>query len=310
MMIAMPGASYRGPLPPPTEEEAALAPRLRGDIEVLALQIGERNMGRPEALSRAAEFLERSLAEAGYAVERQTYEVGAQQVANLEAERRGGSRTEEIVIVGAHYDSIEGSPGADDNATGSAAVLALARQFARKKSSRTIRFVEFVNEEPPYFQTPAMGSWRYAQRCRTRRERIVAMLSLETIGYYADAPGTQTYPFPFNLIYPSRGNFIGFVSNLRSGPLVRQVIGSFRRQARFPSEGVATLASIAGVAWSDQWAFWEQGYPAVMVTDTAPFRYPYYHSAQDTPDKIDYERLARVVAGLARVIEELAGNSR
>jgi Zn-dependent M28 family amino/carboxypeptidase len=152
-----------------------------------------------------------------------------------------------------------------------------------------------------------MGSVVYAQRSQARQERIVAMLSLETMGYYADEPGTQVYPFPLNLVYPSQGNFIGFIGNLASGRLVRRAIRTFRRHARFPSEGAVLPAAVPGVGWSDQWAFWQQGYPGMMITDTAPYRYPYYHTPHDTPDKIDGARLARVVGGMEHVVAEMAG---
>ena len=185
-------------------------------------------------------------------------------------------------------------------------MLELARAFALKKPGRTLRFVEFVNEEPPFFQTPDMGSVVYAKRSRKAGEKIVAMLSLETMGYYSDEPGTQKYPFPLNLVYPSSGNFIGFIGNIESGDLVRDAIASFRRNVQFPSEGAALPAQIPGVGWSDQWSFWQEGYPGIMVTDTAPYRYPYYHTAQDTADKINFDRLARVVAGLEKVISDLA----
>jgi len=167
--------------------------------------------------------------------------------------------------------------------------------------------VAFVNEEPPYFQTEQMGSWVYARRCHERNEKITAMLSLETIGYYSDSPDSQKYPPPFNLLYPSTGNFIGFVGNTSSAALVRQVVGAFRQYEQFPSEGGAPPEAIPGVGFSDQWSFWQEGYPALMVTDTAMFRYPHYHQAEDTPDKIDFERMARVVRGLEKVIAVLAG---
>ena len=308
-MIRMPGCSAGGPLPPLSPREAALREELRRDVTRLAGEIGERNLLHEDALNAAADFVEGSLAAAGYPVRQQEYQVAGTYCRNLEAGRPGSDRVDEIVVIGAHYDSVAGSPGANDNATGTAALLALARAFAAVQPSRTLRFVAFVNEEPPYFQTPAMGSVVYARRCRERGERLAAMLSLETIGYYADAPDSQQYPFPFNLFYPSTGNFIGFVGNLASGRLVRQVIASFRRHARVPSEGIATFAGIPGVGWSDQWAFWQEGYPAVMVTDTALFRDPAYHSPMDTPERLDYDRLARVVAGLERVVAELVGAS-
>ncbi len=210
------------------------------------------------------------------------------------------------MVVGAHYDSVAGTRGANDNASGTAAVLEVARLLAGRDLARTVRFVAFVNEEPPYFKTEQMGSRVYARRSRERGERIVAMLSIETIGYYRDEPGTQKYPFPFSLFYPAEGNFIGFVGNLGSRSLVRRCVGSFRSHAAFPSEGAALPGWITGVDWSDHWSFWKEGYAAVMVTDTAPFRYPWYHDSADTADRLDYERTARVVAGIARVVADLA----
>jgi Zn-dependent M28 family amino/carboxypeptidase len=186
-------------------------------------------------------------------------------------------------------------------------MLELARLMAAAKPARTVRFVAFVNEELPFYRTGEMGSRLYARRSRERGENIVAMLSLETIGYYSDRPGSQRYPFPLGLFYPGTGNFLAFVSNLGSRPLLHRALRAFRRHAAFPSEGVAAPAFIPGVDWSDHWSFWAEGYGAIMVTDTAPYRYPYYHTAHDTPDKVDYERLARVVTGLHGMLVELAG---
>jgi Zn-dependent M28 family amino/carboxypeptidase len=186
-----------------------------------------------------------------------------------------------------------------------AAVIELAQALRSWAPQRTWRFALFVNEEPPFFASDQMGSQLHARTARARNERIVAMFSLETIGYYSDAPGSQRYPFPFNLFYPDRGNFLAFVANLRSRALLHQTIATFRAQAQFPSEGVAAPAFIPGVDWSDHGSFWEQGYPALMITDTAPYRYPHYHTARDTPDRVDYERLARVVQGLERTFRVL-----
>jgi Zn-dependent M28 family amino/carboxypeptidase len=240
-------------------------------------------------------------------VSRQEYELYAANCSNLEVEITGTSRPGEIVVVGAHYDTVVGTPGANDNTSGVAAVLALARRFSNRKPDRTIRFVAFVNEEPPFFQSKRMGSRVYAKRCRERGENIVAMMSLETIGYYDDSPGSQKYPPPFGLLYPSKGNFIGFVGNVGSRALVQKVVGSFRRNEKFPSEGGAFPAFIPGIGFSDHWSFWQEGYSALMVTDTAMYRYPYYHHPDDTLDKIDFERMARVVRGLEKVVGELAG---
>ncbi len=305
-MIRMPGENYRGPLEPLSAVDVPLRDALAADVAVLATEIGDRNVFKYDAYMRAAGFIEAQLAAAGYAVERQAFDAGGRTCVNLAAERPGSARAAEIVVVGAHYDSVPGCPAANDNGSGVAATLALARSFAASAPARTLRFVLFANEEPPHFQSAEMGSLVYARRCRARGENVVAMLSLETIGCYSDEPGSQRYPAPFGLLYPTTGDFIGFVGNYASRRLVRQAIGTFRRHARFPSEGAAVPSFVAGVGWSDHWAFWQEGYCALMVTDTAPFRYLHYHEPSDTPDKLDFDRMARVVRGLRFVVDDLA----
>ncbi len=308
LMIGMPEESWSGPLPPLTEGEAELAEELRAAVERLAVVIGERNIThRMEALQRAADFIEESLVGFGCSVERQSFQAMGRSCDNLAVEIPGSSKKEEIVVVGAHYDTVPGSPGANDNGSGVAAALALARIFSGKKPDRTIRFVFFTNEEPPFFQTKEMGSLVYARRCEERGEDVAAMLALETMGCFLDGDDSQKYPPPLGFFYPSQGNFIAFVGNTGSRRLVRDVVASFRRRTSFPSEGAALPGILPGIAWSDHWSFWKAGYQAVMVTDTAPFRYPHYHLASDTPDKIDFEKLARVVAGLELVLDELVG---
>jgi hypothetical protein len=306
IMIRMPGESYHGALPPATDELRALEHELRSYVHMLAGEIGERNVFHYTQLVQAAEYIGKTLSEAGYEVARQEYEVNGQICENLEAEVRGTERPDEIVLIGAHYDSVKGSPGANDNATGVAAMLALAHAFSQTPASRTLRFVAFTNEEPPFFRGRHMGSRVYAKRSRQRAENIILMLSLETIGYYSDEQGSQSYVFPLHFFYPSTGNFIAFVSNVENGPLVRHLIKSFRRHASFPSEGGALWGWLPGVGWSDHWAFWKEGFPAVMVTDTALFRDFTYHTSNDKPKNIHYEHFARVVLGLQRVINEFA----
>lgn len=306
-VIRMPGHSYTRPLPPLTAAEDEVRQRLARHVWTLAGTIGERNLWRYEALVAAARYVESTLRDLGYDVATQGFAVGGKTVENLEAVLPGVSRAEEIIVVGGHYDSVPGGPGANDNATGVAAVLELARLLAVQRLARTVRFVAFVNEEMPFFQTDGMGSWVYARRARSRGEHIVAMLSLETMGCYSDAIGSQQYPFPLGFFYPRTGNFIGFVGNTASRRLVHRSIAAFRQHTAFPSEGTAAPGWLTGVGWSDHWAFWREGYAAIMVTDTALFRYAPYHTPQDTPDKIDYDRTARVVVGLARVVAELAG---
>ena len=307
IMLRMPGTSYHGELPAPDESLKLLAEELRREVRRLAVDIGERNVGnRPQQLSQAADYIEAQFKAAGCGVKRQEYEVSGATCYNLAAEIAGKTRPGEIVVVGAHYDTVVGTPGANDNTSGDAGTIALARRFSGRTSDRTLRFLAFVNEEPPYFQTEKMGSRVYARQCRQDHDNIVAMLSLETLGWYDDKPGSQNYPPPFGLLYPSTGNFIGFIGNIRSRDLVRQAIGTFRRWEHFPSEGAALPEAIPGVGFSDQWSFWQEGYPAIMVTDTALFRYPHYHHPGDTIDKVDFDRMSRVVRGLEEVVAELA----
>ena len=282
------------------------APRLRAHVEMLAATIGERNLWSYGALEQAAQYISTRLTAAGYTPRRQTFELAKLPLSNVEAVLQGTTHGAEIVVVGAHYDTVVGCPGANDNATGVAAVLELAQRFSGRRQPRTIRFVAFVNEEPPFFQTEHMGSAVYANALRSDDERVVGMLSLETMGYYSEERGSQRYPAPMATVYPDVGNFIGFVANVASARLLWRARRAFKRRTSFPLQSATVPAAIPGVGWSDHWAFWQAGYPAMMVTDTAPYRYPWYHTADDTPEKVDYDRLAHVVDGLETVIEAIA----
>jgi hypothetical protein len=285
----------------PTEQ------RLENYVIHLAETIGERNLGHYIKLCEAADYIEAELQSFGYRPQRQTYEVQGLDCFNIEAEIKGAVDPDDVVIIGAHYDSVAGSPGANDNASGTAAMLVLAKHFSKFKPERTLRFVAWTNEEPPYFQNRGlMGSWVYAEKCRLEEQDIVAVLSLETLGYYTDEADSQKYPPPLNFVYPSTGNFVGFVSNLPSRGLQRQVIEKFREHAEIPSEGASMPDVLPGIGWSDHWSFWQEGYAGLMVTDTAPYRYPYYHRITDTPDKLNYAEMAKAVDGLVFVVEDLS----
>jgi hypothetical protein len=306
--MVMPGRSHRGPLPALGPEREKLAERLRADVAALVGERGDRSQRSAGTLERAREVIEGSLRESGFAVTRLPYASDGVTVSNLEAVLAGGAKAREVVVIGAHYDTAAGGPGADDNASGVASMLALARALSASKRApaRTIRFVAFVNEEPPYFWNEAMGSLVYAKACKARGDAIVAMLSLETLGFYRDEPGSQKYPPIVSLFYPDRADFVAFVGNLGSRGVVHDAIRTFREREPFPSEGAALPSFVTGVGWSDQWSFWQCGYPGVMVTDTAPFRNPNYHQPGDKPETLDYSRLARVTEGLVAVVEKLA----
>ncbi len=281
--------------------------RLRGHVERLAGEIGERNIWRYAALQAAADYIAERFAALGYRVEKQYYLVEGKRVVNLQAEIRGSARPEEILLIGAHYDSVVGTPGANDNASGVAALLELAEQFAGQPQQRTLRLVAFTCEEPPFFKTEQMGSRVYARQAAQRGEKIVAMLCLETLGYYSRAPLSQHFPLPaMGFFYPYRGNFIAFVTNFSSARLLRRSLASFRRHSAFPAEGLAGPAALPGVDWSDHWSFWQEGYPALMLTDTAPYRYPHYHRAEDRPEQLSYPEFAQVVEGVVALVSELA----
>jgi len=202
---------------------------------------------------------------------------------------------------------VQGSPGANDNASGVAGLIEIARLLRGAAAARTIRLVAFVNEEPPFFYWGQMGSRIYARAARARGDDIRVMLSLEMLGCYRSEPGSQSYPPFLKFFYPGRGDFIAFVSNLRSRRALREVVAAFKANSDFPVESLASPAIVPGVSWSDQLSFWREGYRAVMVTDTAFYRYRWYHSPRDTPEKLNYADMARVVDGLARAVRALAG---
>jgi Zn-dependent M28 family amino/carboxypeptidase len=282
------------------------AKRLRAHVETLAGAIGERNVFRPQGLTAARDYIETTWRAQGYAVGAQEYEARGVRCANLEVSRTGAGRAGEIILLGAHYDSVRACPGANDNGSGVAALLEIARRFAALAPALTVRFVAFVNEEPPFFMTRRQGSAVYAKAARRRGDDIRLMVSLETLGYYSDAPGSQRYPPLFRFLYPDRGDFLGLVSDLRSRRTMRRVVKVFRDRCDFPLQHTATWRWVPGVAWSDHLPFWRQGYRALMATDTAFYRYRYYHTAQDTPDKLAYPAFGRATEALGTCFAALA----
>jgi hypothetical protein len=271
--VRMPGRSFTGALAALTPEQRVLELNLASHVRALAGQIGERSYRIYPNVTRAAAYIETVWRNQGYDVRTQEFEARGLTQRNLEVTLPG---------------TTEDAPGADDNASGVAGVLELARLLREHPLARTVRFVAFATEEPPFFPTADMGSRHYADAARAAGDSIVAMVAVESIGYYDAAPGSQRYPFPLNLAYPDRGDFIGFVSNLKSRALLRRAIATFRDSTAFPTQGAAAPWWVPGVWWSDHWPFWRRGYRAIMITDTAPYRNPFYHTPDDTPDKLDY----------------------
>lgn len=303
--IRMPGASYRGDLPPLDDGQQALGNRLDAHVQRLAGQIGERNYVRLSQLHQAADYIERQFADMGFVPANQAF--GANQYRNISVDIYGRDRRDEIIIVGAHYDTTWLTPGADDNASGVAGMLEIARSLRERRMKRSIRCIAFVNEEEPFFGREEMGSQVSAKRSYDRKENILGMFSLEMIGYYSNEARSQYYPRIIRRFYPRRGNFIAFVANLGSRELLHEAVSGFRRRAAFPSEGLgAPEWLVPDIRRSDNASYWFYGFPAVMVTDTSYYRNFNYHNVGDVPGTLDFDRMARVVSGLTEMIADLA----
>jgi Zn-dependent M28 family amino/carboxypeptidase len=291
--------------------DSTLLANLVRHVDRLAGLIGPRHLGNPRAFAAAAAYVENELAGAGYAVARQTYTASGHEVSNLIAELPGGRKKNEIVVLGAHYDTVATTPGADDNASAVAVLIEVARLMRPLQPSRTVRFVSFACEEPPFFYTGEMGSQVYARQCRTRGERICGMLCLEMVGYYSTAANSQrspgSLPRALRRVLPKRGDFLAAVSNLRSWRLLWKFRRGFKRAVRFPLFTIALPEKISEIRLSDNSSFWDQGYPALMLTDTSFLRNPHYHLASDTPETLDYVRMAEVTRGVCGGVGAIAG---
>jgi Zn-dependent M28 family amino/carboxypeptidase len=277
---------------------------LRSIATELAGDIGPRPYRDLFRLERAAELIESRFAASGAGVVSQTFEYAGRRYRNLVAELAGTEEPEKVLVVGAHYDTVPETPGADDNASGVAGLLGLARALAGRPPRKTVRFVAFALEEPPVYRSRNMGSYHYAASLKRSRAQVEGMVCLEMIGYFKDRPGSQHYPFPFmGRVFPKTGNFIAMVGNRSSAALTRGLAEGFRRATDLPVVTLNAPAVVVGIDFSDHWSFGKFGYPALMVTDTAFYRNPNYHASGDLPDTLDYERMAKVVEGLAGALE-------
>jgi hypothetical protein len=290
---------------------------LRSIVEELAGQIGARPHGDLRRIAGAAACVESRLAACGYSVQSQPFVYAGRTYRNLVAEIAGTAEAQKVLVVGAHYDTVPGSPGADDNASGVAGLLWLARALAARPLRKTVRFAAFALEEPPVYRSRNMGSYHYAESLKRSGSQVEGMVCLEMIGYFVDAPGSQHYPLPFmNRRFPKSGNFIAMVGNRRSTAFTRWMAEGFRSATDLPLSTLNAPAAVVGIDFSDHWSFGKFGYPALMVTDTSFYRNPNYHEPTDLPDTLDFERMAKVVTGLLGAIEvwggkpdgELAGN--
>jgi hypothetical protein len=303
-MLAMPGHSFSGALPALDDRQQQAAERLRRDVAQLAGTIGERSRRTPLVLAAAADWIEARFRELGFPVREQVFHEYGLALRNLEIRVPGDDDRAGVFVVGAHYDTVPGSPGADDNASGVAVLLELARRARDWHPAVPLLLVAFANEEAA--GGSEAGSSHFARALVVDRgERVRGMWSFEMLGYYADAAGSQAYPPGVKYFFGDRADFIGFVGNLGSRSLVRRSVGLFREHARLPSEGIAATELLRDIARSDHASFWHHQVPALMVSDTANFRYRHYHRGTDTPDRLDYRRMALLVDGLEATLKEL-----
>ncbi|MFA5898513.1 MAG: M28 family peptidase [Hyphomicrobium sp.] len=304
--LSLPGESFAGEPAPVSDAERDLAERLRGHVTAIASE--PHNVVHYAALEKSAAYIEAQLALLGYAPMAQVYKVDGKSVRNIAVELApaGADASTPMLVVGAHYDSFGDAPGANDNGTGSAAVLEFARLLKDVPlTDKRLRLVLFVNEEPPYDRTPDMGSYQYAKSLKDAGERVAGMISLETLGAFSDKAGTQKYPAPFDLIFPDVANFVALVALPGGRAFLHEFVGEFREHAKMPTIGGTAPDFIDGIGWSDHWAFYMFGYPGIMITDTALFRYPEYHTPSDLPDKVNYDKLAHITLAVEASLRQM-----
>lgn len=291
--------SYRGGAP------AEITSDLKAHVARLAGEIGPRDIYRNNAanLKAAEEYIASRLKSYGYKVEFQDYPLAGVTARNITGIKTGALVPEETVIVGAHFDTF-GNPGADDNSSGVAGMLTLARLLAKTPAARTMKFVAFANEEPPFFRTEDMGSAVWAGAAAARKEKIKAAIVLEMIGYYSEKPSSQKYPPFIGPFQPNKGNFIAQISNFSSRGIARAIDREFRKNSTLPLVTIVLPSIVPGVDYSDHRNFWKNGYPAVMFTDTSFYRNANYHKSTDAPATLNYEYMAGLVAGLKPAILE------
>jgi Zn-dependent M28 family amino/carboxypeptidase len=280
------------------------AARLEAHVRALSERFVPRDYPNTANLDRAAAYIGSHLGRALAEVSEETFEVNGRTYRNVVAAM--GPDTPERIVVGAHYDAAGPFPAADDNASGVAGLIELAHLLRAAPPARRVELVAYSLEEPPFFRTPDMGSAFHARSLRRRGVRVRAMLSLEMIGYFDDAPGSQGFPLrPLKWFYPAEGNFIAVVGGIRGGALVRRVRNAMRLASPLPVHSIAAPRWVPGIDYSDHSSYWDAGYPAVMITDTAFYRNPHYHTARDLPDTLDYSRMAMVVRGVHAAVLRL-----
>ena len=276
-----------------------LKSRLYQIVKVLSHDIGTRSYTEITKLNTTIEFIEAELTKYGCSVQRQSFSADRKTYYNLFTKIRGTKRPDQMFVIGAHYDTVSDTPGADDNASGIAGIIELSRLLKKKPASQTVCLAAFCLEEPPFFRSKLMGSYIFAKHLKERKTDVSGMISLEMIGYFSDIDSSQFYPLPFfRFVYPNKGNYIAFVGNIGSRPFTKQFKQTFKKVCPLRVESLNTVSLVPGIDFSDHLSFWRFNYPAFMITDTAFYRNPYYHTPGDTVDTLNYEEMAKLVLGI------------
>ncbi len=305
-MTQMPGDTVPTMVGPLSEEESSLQDRLKSHVETLAQDIGARGYGYPAATADTLRYLSTQLKRAHLDVREILFDSKGSNAINLEATLVGTRKKDELILLGANYDSNGKSPGADDNASGCAVLLEVARLLGETANERSIRVVFFANGAGSLAGDERSGAWHYAREAKKRGDKIVGMIDFDCLGQYKDTPGSQSLPFPLNSFYPSAGNFVCFAGQLGSRELVRASAGEFRKAVRFPCHGIVLPGFTPGMGSGDYAAFANFGFPALVATDTGTFRYDKVGTLWDTVERLDCAKMARVTAGLSKVVTGLA----
>jgi len=294
--------------PAPTRSEDVY--HLYRHVEQLSVHIGSRSVYEYDKITATKDYIVSCIEDFGFLPAFQSYIYHGKEYSNIVVSMPGTRRPDEIVIIGAHYDSVFDTPGADDNASAVAVLLELCHMLKDFSPARTLKLIFFVNEESPVFRSKYMGSYVYAMEAKAKNENVRSMISLEMLGYYSDKNGSQTFPLPLmNLIYPSTPNFIAVVGNLSSKSLVERVKNSLKEHSGIPVETLSTVSFIPGIDFSDHRSFWKMGYPAVMITDTAFYRNPNYHSRTDSIDTLNFDKMNDLLKGLLNVVKSITMSS-
>lgn len=303
-MKHMPGSSYSGAPVALTASQQSLTQQYKNQLNMFATK--PRNYMYIENLRATENFLINTLKEQGHSVNIQEY--GANKYKNIEVvlEPKNESNTQTIVI-GAHYDTHEASPGADDNGSAVVILLELANRFKQHydSSNTRLRIVFFANEEPPFFKSEDMGSTRYATMLYNNKENVKGMYAFDMLGRFTQEPDSQHYPFLFAPFFPSTGNFVAFIGTTDSRKIIQESIGAFRENAAFPSEGVSAPRYIQGIDFSDHLSFYHYGWPALMISDTAFYRNLDYHTEKDTIDRLNIDKMAQLTDDLEKMFRKL-----